>query len=50
MLMERNARFASGNVTHPDQFADRLSELITGQHHFAVVVGCSDSRIGMRGC
>jgi len=45
MLMEGNARFASGDATHPDQSADRRSELISGQHPFAVVVGCSDSRI-----
>jgi carbonic anhydrase len=44
-LMDGNARFASGNLTHPDQSADRLSELVSGQHPFAVVVGCSDSRI-----
>ncbi|MDD2756591.1 MAG: carbonic anhydrase, partial [Methanothrix sp.] len=45
MLMEGNARFVSGNVTHPDQFADRRSELVSGQHPFAIVVGCSDSRV-----
>jgi carbonic anhydrase len=44
-LMEGNARFASGNVTHPDQSADRRSELVFGQHPFAAVVGCSDSRV-----
>lgn len=44
-LMEGNARFASGNSTHPDQSIERRSELIAGQHPFAVVVGCSDSRI-----
>jgi carbonic anhydrase len=43
-LMEGNARFASGNLTHPDQSADRRSELVFGQHPFAIVVGCSDSR------
>jgi len=44
-LMEGNARFVSGNSTHPDQSFERRSELIAGQHPFAVVVGCSDSRI-----
>lgn len=44
-LMEGNARFISGNVTHPDQSKERLQELVSGQHPFAVVVGCSDSRI-----
>jgi len=44
-LMDGNARFTSGNVAHPDQSLERRSELIAGQHPFAVVVGCSDSRI-----
>lgn len=43
--MEGNARFASGNVTHPDQSADRRNKLVSEQHPFAVVVGCSDSRV-----
>lgn len=45
MLMDGNARFASGNATHPNQSEERMSELVSGQHPFAVVVGCSDSRI-----
>lgn len=45
MLMEGNARYASGNASHPDQSAERRSELIAGQHPFAIIVGCSDSRI-----
>ena len=44
-LMDGNARFASGNASHPDQSIERRSELLAGQHPFAVVVGCSDSRI-----
>jgi carbonic anhydrase len=44
-LTEGNARFISGNVTHPSQSKERLQELVSGQHPFAVVVGCSDSRI-----
>ena len=44
-LMEGNARYASGNASHPDQSVERRSELIAGQHPFAVIVGCSDSRI-----
>ena len=43
--MQGNARFASGNLTHPDQSADRLSELVSGQHPSAIVVGCSYSRV-----
>lgn len=44
-LMDGNARFVSGNVTHPDQSADRRTELVASQHPFAIVVGCSDSRV-----
>lgn len=44
-LMDGNARFVSGNATHPNQSADRRTELVAGQHPFAIVVGCSDSRI-----
>ena len=44
-LIEGNARFASGNTSHPDQSMQRRSELVAGQHPFAVIVGCSDSRI-----
>lgn len=46
ILMEGNARFASGNSIHPDQsIADRRAELVSSQHPFAVIVTCSDSRI-----
>ena len=44
-LMEGNANFSAGNASHPDQSAERRDELVAGQHPFAVVVGCSDSRI-----
>jgi len=45
MLMEGNARFVQGNAEHPHQSGDRLAEVVGGQHPFAVVVGCSDSRV-----
>jgi carbonic anhydrase len=44
-LMEGNARFVSGNVTHPDQSTDRRTELVSEQHPFVIIVGCSDSRV-----
>ncbi|MGV8175605.1 MAG: carbonic anhydrase [Methanothrix sp.] len=44
-LLEGNAHFAAGNSSHPNQSLERRAELIAGQHPFAVVVGCSDSRI-----
>ena len=44
-LVDGNARFVSGNVSHPDQSKERLAEVVSAQHPFAVVVGCSDSRV-----
>ncbi len=44
-LMEGNARFASGNVTHQNQTAERRAELLTSQSPFAVIMSCSDSRV-----
>ncbi len=40
-----NKRFASGKPMHPDETLERLRELKKGQHPFAVVVSCSDSRV-----
>lgn len=44
-LEEGNSRFASGKPMHPDETLERLRELKKGQHPFAVVVSCSDSRV-----
>lgn len=44
-LMDGNARFVSGNVEHPNQSAERRAEVVSGQHPFAIIVSCSDSRI-----
>ena len=44
-LMEGNLRYAEGNASHPHQSPERRAELISGQHPFAVILGCSDSRI-----
>lgn len=44
-LLDGNARFVSGNVEHPNQSAERRAEVVSGQHPFAIVVGCSDSRV-----
>lgn len=44
-LLEGNGRFVSGNVTHPNQSAERRAGVISAQHPFAVIVSCSDSRI-----
>jgi carbonic anhydrase len=44
-LLEGNLRYAEGNASHPNQSLERRAELISGQHPFAVILGCSDSRI-----
>jgi carbonic anhydrase len=44
-LKEGNKRFMSGKPVHPDETLDRIRELNKGQHPFAIVVSCSDSRV-----
>jgi carbonic anhydrase len=44
-LEEGNKRFSSGKQSHPDETLERLRELKKGQHPFAIVVSCSDSRV-----
>jgi carbonic anhydrase len=44
-LSEGNARFVQDRATHPHQSAERRAEVIAGQNPFAVILGCSDSRI-----
>jgi carbonic anhydrase len=44
-LVEGNARFVEGRPQHPNQDVDRRAELQSGQDPFAVVFGCSDSRV-----
>jgi carbonic anhydrase len=44
-LVEGNSRFVSNQATHPNQAAKRRAEVVSGQHPFAIIVGCSDSRV-----
>jgi carbonic anhydrase len=44
-LMEGNTRYVSAKAAHPNQTPARRAEVIEGQHPFAVIVGCSDSRV-----
>ncbi len=44
-LIAGNERFASGHPLHLNQDSDRRTDVAAGQHPFAVIVGCSDSRV-----
>lgn len=44
-LTEGNARFVSGQQSHPNQDAARRAELVSGQNPFAAILGCADSRL-----
>ena len=45
LLKEGNARFVSGELTPKDNYATLREQLTAGQHPFAVVLCCSDSRV-----
>ncbi|MBT2511891.1 carbonic anhydrase [Streptomyces sp. ISL-98] len=45
MLLAGNQRFVSGAPEHPNQDAARRAETAPVQHPFAVLFGCSDSRL-----
>jgi carbonic anhydrase len=46
MLLDGNARFVAGAPTRPNQSADRRCDTFThGQHPFAAVLSCADSRV-----
>jgi carbonic anhydrase len=44
-LREGNARFVAGESMHPNQDASRRQQLAKHQNPFAVIFGCSDSRL-----
>jgi carbonic anhydrase len=44
-LQEGNARFVADRMDHPSQGADRRAALAQEQHPYAVLFGCSDSRV-----
>ena len=44
-LMEGNRRYAQDKEQHPDETLARRKELETGQHPFAVILSCADSRV-----
>lgn len=45
LLKDGNARFVSGNLAPKDHYAEDRLKLSEGQHPFAVVLCCSDSRV-----
>lgn len=44
MILEGNQRFVAGKLEHPNQTTARRTEIAKGQHPFASVLTCSDSR------
>ncbi len=44
-LIAGNERFVHHHSIHPHQSIQRIKTLEKGQHPFAVVIGCSDSRV-----
>ena len=44
-LLDGNQRFIRDEREHPHQDAQRRSDLAAGQHPFAVLFGCGDSRL-----
>jgi len=44
-LMEGNKRHLAGEFTLLKRLEDRRKEIAKGQHPFAVILGCSDSRV-----
>jgi carbonic anhydrase len=44
-LKEGNIRFLEGKSIKPHQDLQRIKEVATGQKPFAIIVGCSDSRV-----
>jgi carbonic anhydrase len=44
-LMAGNQRYMKHKEQHPDESLARRKELVGGQHPFAVIIGCADSRV-----
>lgn len=44
-LMEGNHRYVSSKFARPNSSAKRRADVAKGQHPFAVILGCADSRV-----
>lgn len=44
-LKDGNDRFLTYQMKHPNQLKSRRDKLINGQHPFAIIVSCTDSRV-----
>jgi carbonic anhydrase len=44
LLLDGNKRFVAGKLEHPNQTPERRAEVAKGQHPFAAVLACADSR------
>ncbi|MGC9382441.1 carbonic anhydrase [Streptomyces sp. MH13] len=45
LLLAGNQRFTGGTPRHPNQDAGRRADTASAQHPYAVLLGCSDSRL-----
>jgi carbonic anhydrase len=44
-LVEGNKRFVNGNINHNSLTAQQWTDLAKGQHPFAIILACADSRL-----
>ncbi len=44
-LMSGNSRYVSGEAQHPDETLAQRKDLVGGQHPFAIILSCADSRV-----
>jgi len=44
-LLEGNQRFVTNNIVAPNRSESRRLEIVQGQHPFAIILGCVDSRV-----
>ena len=44
-LVSGNKRYIDSTLSHPHQTPSRRNELAAGQHPFAIILGCADSRV-----